>query len=169
MKKLILKILILLSTFCIILLCSFYYEFFLKPPRDAEFNDYSTTLNITNNTRTRKYVVLNHDFSENEIKKYQKESRYLSEYSFFLTDTILLVKKGDFPDNTKLPLSGFFGKPDILPEDFSLSILDSTKKVIKKYDGKVFLKEFKFYGDECVIEINCNGDVISVKECPYIR
>jgi hypothetical protein len=141
----------------------FYYSFFLKPitKEEAGIIEYSSLLSIENNTKSKMYIVLNYNFSKDEINDSQKKNRYIVANDYFSKDTIILGGINDYSNNEIFKFSGIEGKPEILPNNFSLSILDSSKRVLKHWDKIKLNESLKLNYNRRTIRItNKNGNFI---------
>lgn len=148
----------------IVLFFIFYYSFFLKPitKEEAGINEYASILSIENNTESKVYIILNFNFSNNEIQKL-KTYTYVETNNYLLKDTIELGGIKSYNNHENLDLSGILEKPQLLPGKFYLKILDSSKHVLKFWDKVNFEKDFKFEKNQRVITIINNNKNITIR------
>lgn len=139
--KYILGITSILALFCGI----FYYNFFGgSDPRmkEAENKNRMKTFSIINNTDSHLFLVWCFQYSKIEIENYKKKGISISNPpEFQCKDTLGLKGKNDLGYNQlnqQLPLAKF--DTIRLPASFLLTILDTNKVVIKKYNREVLEK-----------------------------
>ncbi|MBB5645582.1 hypothetical protein [Pedobacter cryoconitis] len=142
------KILIYLSGIIAILaLCfgAFYYNFFGgSDPRikEAENKNSMKTFSVINNTDSHLFLVSCFQYSKIEIENYKKKGISISNLpEFQCKDTLELKGKNDLGYNQlnqQLPLAKFDAVR--LPASFLLTILDTNKVVLKKYNRAVLEK-----------------------------
>ncbi|MFK7000666.1 hypothetical protein [Flavobacterium oreochromis] len=142
----------------------FYYSFFLKPitKEEAGINEYASLLSIENNTESNIYIILNFSFSNNEIQELKKY-KYLETNNYFLKDTIELGGIKSYSNHLDFELSGILEKPQLLPQEFNLKILDSTKHILKSWDKVNFEKDFKFEKNKREITITKQSNNIIIR------
>ncbi|EJL61995.1 hypothetical protein [Flavobacterium sp. CF136] len=68
-------------------------------------------------------------------------------------DTIALGGVNDYINHQNFELSGILEKLQVLPENFSLKILDSSKHVLKFWDKVNFNKDFKLKNNQRILKI----------------
>lgn len=154
MRKKIRIVVTLLCLLALSLFFVFYYHFFIKSisKEEAGINKYASLLTIENKTPSKMFIVLKFNFSNNEIQKF-KNYTYIKANNYFIQDTIQLGTISDYSNFENFELSGFTEEPQIIPADFSLKILDSSKHVLRFWDKLNFEKDFKLKNNERMITI----------------
>lgn len=159
---------IILTAFFLCLLVSFlffifYYNFFIKSisKEEAGINKYASLLTVQNKTTSKLYIVLKFNFSKNEIQKF-KNYRYIEANDYSIQDTVQIGGISDYTNFENFEFSGIVEKPQIIPRDFCLKILDSSKQVLKYWDKINFEKDFKLKNNERTITIINDQNTIIV-------
>lgn len=149
------QILIICLLFVILIIYSLYYSFFIKPitKEEAGIIEYSSLLIIENKTNSKMYAVLNYNFSKEEIINIKKKNKYILANNYLSKDTIAIGALNDYSNIEIFKFSGIKDKPECLPTNFSLTLLDSLNQELKKWDKVEFKKDFKLNYDERIIKI----------------
>ncbi|MBF4516840.1 hypothetical protein IRZ71_10810 [Flavobacterium sp. ANB] len=162
MKKKIILAVVSIVILAILIFFVFYYSFFIKPitKEEAGINEYVSLLIIENNTKSKLYIILNHNFSNSETQKFQNYT-YVKTNNYSSIDTVSLGGINDYSNYENFELSGIREKPQVLPENFSLKILDSSKHILKFWDKVNFEKDFKIKNNQRTLTItNKNNDIV---------
>lgn len=163
MKKIIPIIIVAIFFISSVIVFAFYYYFFLEPITKEESGiiKYSNLLTIENQTNTELYIVLNHQFSQDEINTAVAKNEFILVNEYYSKDTIILGGLNNYNNNEVFEFSGIKDKPEILPNNFSLTILDSLKHIIKQWNNQNFKNDIKLNYNERNIKISRkNGDFI---------